>query len=163
MSIVTRASGLVTSSIGQVAFNPIVSAALLWVLTKGPVGLRERLTGNIGFLRDPKRVAQIVKALKWCLVLGVTGVANRQLNSVALNAGRWTSEKKRWNWSEEVAIVTGGCSGIGELIVKRLIGRGIKVAVLDIQDLPASLQGCKRPILTRPNKTTTDPDARCTY
>jgi all-trans-retinol dehydrogenase (NAD+) len=40
-------------------------------------------------------------------------------------------------------VVTGGCSGIGELVVKRLIGRGIKVAVLDIQELPASLQGCK--------------------
>lgn len=94
-------------------------------------------------LRDPKRFAQIVKALKWCLALGVTGVVNRQFNDVALNAGRWTSEKQRWNWHEEVAVITGGCSGIGELIVKKLINRGIKVAVLDIQSLPPSLQGCK--------------------
>jgi hypothetical protein len=68
---------------------------------------------------------------------------NRQLNHAALNAGRWTSEKKRWKWDSEVAVVTGGCSGIGELTVRRLVGRGIKVAVLDIQQLPPSLQGCK--------------------
>lgn len=144
MSVVLRrASGLLTGSISHVAFNPLVSAALLWILTKGPVGLRERLVSKIGVLRDPKRFAQIVKALKCCLALGVTGVVNRQFNDVALNAGRWTSEKQRWNLSEEVAVVTGGCSGIGELIVKRLIGRGIKVAVLDIQSLPPGLQGCR--------------------
>ncbi|KAG9195693.1 hypothetical protein G6011_00814 [Alternaria panax] len=51
------------------------------------------------------------------------------------------SEKARWNWSQEVAVVTGGCSGFGELVVKRLISKGIKVAVLDIQQLPPSLQG----------------------
>lgn len=150
MSVVLRrATDLLTSSIGHVAFNPLVSAALLWILTKGPVGLRDRLFSKIGVLRDPKRFAQIVKALKWCVALGVTGVVNRQFNDVTLNAGRWTSEKQRWNLNEEVAVVTGGCSGIGELIVKRLIGRGIKVAVLDIQSLPPGLQGCKSMISSR--------------
>jgi hypothetical protein len=33
--------------------------------------------------------------------------------------------------------------------VKGLVGRGIKVAVLDIQDLPASLHGCEYNILSR--------------
>jgi all-trans-retinol dehydrogenase (NAD+) len=115
----------------------------LWILTKGPDGLRDRLIANITVLRDPKRLAQVVKALTWCLIFGVTGVVNRRLNDVALNAGRWRSDKNKWNWGEEVAVITGGCSGIGELIVKRLVGRGIRVAVLDIQDLPKSLQGCK--------------------
>jgi all-trans-retinol dehydrogenase (NAD+) len=138
-----RASNLLTASIGHVTLNPIVTAALLWVLTKGPVGLRDRLINNISVLRDPRRYAQLVKALKWCLALGVGGAVNRSMNEVALNGGRWGNDQKRWSWGEEVAVITGGCSGIGELIVKRLIGRGIKVAVLDIQALPASLQGCK--------------------
>jgi hypothetical protein len=129
--------------VGHVALNPVVSASLLWILTKGPDGLRDRLIANITVLRDPKRLAQVVKALTWCLAFGVTGVVNRRLNDVALNAGRWRSDKNKWNWGEEIAIITGGCSGIGELIVKRLVGRGIRVAVLDILDLPKSLQGCK--------------------
>lgn len=68
---------------------------------------------------------------------------NRKLSDVALNNGRWTawSEKKRWKWDEEVAVVTGGCSGIGELIVKGLAGRGVRVVVLDINGLPGRLRG----------------------
>ncbi|OAL55379.1 dehydrogenase/reductase SDR family member 8 precursor [Pyrenochaeta sp. DS3sAY3a] len=138
---VQRLVNLLSLSIGHVALNPVVTAALLWVLTKGPPQLRSQLTSRIAALRDPHRYAQILKALKWCLALGVTGVLNKQLNQKALNAGRFGSEKARWNFSREVAVVTGGCSGIGELIVKRLINRGIRVAVLDIQQLPPSLQG----------------------
>lgn len=140
---VQRLVNLLSLSIGHVALNPVVTAALLWVLTKGPPQLRSQLTSRIAALRDPHRSAQILKALKWCLALGVTGVLNKQLNQKALNAGRFGSEKARWNFSREVAVVTGGCSGIGELIVKRLINRGIRVAILDIQQLPPSLQGCK--------------------
>ncbi|KAL6707057.1 hypothetical protein ACN47E_004809 [Coniothyrium glycines] len=136
-----RVVNLLTLSIGHVALNPVISGALLWVLTKGPVNIRSRLTSRIAALRDPTRYAQIVKVLKWCVALGVTGMINRQLNRVALNAGRIRSEKSRWNWSREVAVITGGCSGIGELVVKRLVNKGMRVAILDIQQLPPNLQG----------------------
>jgi len=39
-----------------------------------------------------------------------------------------------------VAVVTGGCSGIGAVVVRGLMRNGVKVAVLDIQPLPKSLQ-----------------------
>lgn len=138
---VQRVLNLLTLPISHVAFNPIVSAALLWILTKGPPALRGQLTTRIAALRDPVRYTQILKGLKWCLALGVTGVVSKQMNQVALNAGRIVSQKSRWNWSREVAVITGGCSGIGELVVKRLINKGVRVAILDIQQLPPSLQG----------------------
>ncbi|KAF1944859.1 dehydrogenase/reductase SDR family member 8 precursor [Clathrospora elynae] len=138
---VQRVSNLLTLSIGHVALNPIVTGAILWVLTKGPPQVRSKLTSRISALRDPIRYAQILKALKWCLAFGITGVVNKQLNHVALNAGRYRSDKARWDWNREVAVVTGGCSGIGELVVMRLMNRGIRVAVLDVQQLPPSLQG----------------------
>lgn len=136
-----RVVNLLTLSVGHIALNPIITTALLWVLTKGPPDLRSRLTSRIAALRDPLRYAKVVKTLKWCLAFGVAGVLNKQLNHVALNAGRLRSEKARWIWSQEVAVITGGCSGIGELVVKRLVDKGIQVAVLDIQQLPKSLQG----------------------
>jgi all-trans-retinol dehydrogenase (NAD+) len=80
----------------------------------------------------------------------VLSIVSKQFNHVALNAGRWGSEKKRWNWREEVAVITGGCSGIGELTVKRLVDRGIKVAVLDVKELPASLHGRESPSPLQP-------------
>ena len=97
---------------GHITLNPLVTAALLWVLTKGPTQLRSQLTTRVRALRDPFRYAQLVKALKWCLIAGTARVVNKQLNHVALNAGRLRSEKARWNWSREVAVITGGCSGI---------------------------------------------------
>ncbi|KAF2855240.1 NAD(P)-binding protein [Plenodomus tracheiphilus IPT5] len=135
------AINFLTLSVGHVALNPIVTGALLWVPTKGPTELRSQLTSRIAALRDPLRYAKIIKALKWCLAFGVTGVLNKQLNHIALNAGRLRMEKARWNWSQEVAVIMGGCSEIGELVVKRLVNKGIRVAVLDIQHLPKSLQG----------------------
>lgn len=38
-------------------------------------------------------------------------------------------------WSQEVVVVTGGSDGIGKVVVHLLAERGIKVAVLDVQDL----------------------------
>ena len=84
---------------------------------------------------------QILKSLKVLLVLGLLGTLNRKLNEKALNSGRWTAEKSKWNLSEEIAVITGGCSGIGELIVKGLVKKGVKVVVLDIQTLPLPLEG----------------------
>jgi all-trans-retinol dehydrogenase (NAD+) len=160
MSVALRhASTLLTHSIGQVTLNPVVTAALLWILTKGPVGLRRRIT----YLQDPVRLEKVIKALKWCLALGLTRVVNNKLNDVALNSGRWKDEKKRWNWNTEVAVVTGGCSGIGALVIKRLVNKGIKVAVLDIQELPASLQGCKSPKVSNKEKQSLTTPSRCPY
>ncbi|XP_014553504.1 hypothetical protein COCVIDRAFT_107492 [Bipolaris victoriae FI3] len=134
---------LVATSATHVALNPIVTTALLWILTKGPLQLRRQLTNRIPALRDSTQYAHIVKALKVCLAFGAARVLNKQLNHVALNSGRLRSDKARWNWSREVAVVTGGCSGIGELVVKRLISKDIRVAILDIRQLPPSLQSGK--------------------
>lgn len=141
MSVGKSLSNLASLSVSHVALNPVVTASLLWVLTKGPANIRGRLVETISSLRDPQIRARVIRTLKWLLALGLAGSVNKRLNQLALNSWRVKSEKKRWKWNEEIAVVTGGCSGIGELVVKRLINRGVKVAVLDIQQLPHGLQG----------------------
>lgn len=141
-----RVSNMLTLSLGHVTLNPIVTSIILYLLTKSPDRIRGRVLQRLKLLDKPDRFVKVVKGLKWCLALGIVGKVNKQLNHVSLNAGRWGSERRRWKFDGgegEVAVVTGGCSGIGELIVKRLVGRGVRVAILDIQKLPASLQGCK--------------------
>jgi short-subunit dehydrogenase len=43
----------------------------------------------------------------------------------------WTSDGT-WDWSKEIVIVTGGCSGIGESICSKLAEQNIKVVILDV-------------------------------
>jgi D-arabinose 1-dehydrogenase-like Zn-dependent alcohol dehydrogenase len=51
-----------------------------------------------------------------------------------------TKDDKSWDCGKEVVVVTGGSSGIGELIVKYLAEKGVKVAVLDVNP-PKSTHG----------------------
>ncbi|KAJ4378651.1 hypothetical protein N0V86_005521 [Didymella sp. IMI 355093] len=139
MSALQRVSNLVSLSLSHLALNPALSATLLYVLTQSPASLRARLS-RVNALRDPTQHAKIVRVLKWCLALGVLKHVNRALNRLALNNYRVRSTAAQWQWDREVAVVTGGCSGIGALIVKRLVNRGVRVAVLDVQELPAELQ-----------------------
>jgi all-trans-retinol dehydrogenase (NAD+) len=140
MSVAVRRTLNLAASL---AFNPALTAPLLWLLTYGPQALRTRLADRVGALRDPRQRALVLKVLKWLLAAGVVRGVNRGLNSVALNGWRVGSEKGRWRWAGEIAVVTGGSSGFGELIVKRLANKGVKVAVLDVRPLPAGLQGCR--------------------
>lgn len=134
-------SKFVSSTVTHVALNPLVTGTLLWVLTKGPPRARNALINAVSALRSPQTLARATRLLKWLFGLGVVRAINRKLNDLALNAYRINNEKKRWKWNEEIAVVTGGCSGIGLVLVKRLLRKGIKVAILDIQQLPPTLHG----------------------
>lgn len=45
----------------------------------------------------------------------------------------WQSDE--YDWKKEVVVVTGGSDGIGKIVVQLLAEKGIKVAVLDVQEL----------------------------
>lgn len=133
-----RLPSLVTASLS----HPALPAALLYILTRGPPGARSRLLALVPWLRDPARTALVVQALKWVLALRVVGGANRALNALALNNWRVWAQTGRWQWEREVAVVTGGCSGIGALIVKKLVGKGVRVVVFDVAaGLPGDMSG----------------------
>jgi all-trans-retinol dehydrogenase (NAD+) len=51
------------------------------------------------------------------------------------------SERSRYNWSNEIAVVTGGASGFGALTTKGLAAKGLKVMAVDIRDeLPEDMR-----------------------
>ncbi|OCK77298.1 dehydrogenase/reductase SDR family member 8 precursor [Lepidopterella palustris CBS 459.81] len=137
---IQNVSGFVLGSVPGTALNPVITGALLWAITKGPPSLKARLLRPFASLPYDGRPAGLIKTLKWLFALGLVVRINRVLNHTALNSWRLRSEKKRWDWNNEVAVVTGGSSGIGELVVKGLMKKGVKVAVLDVQPLPDSLK-----------------------
>lgn len=115
--------------------SPFLSGPLLAALLYAP----EHVTAKaLQHLPSNFNVQTTIRVLKVLFGIGVAKTLNRGLSSMAANSWR-VSAAKGWNWPSEIAVVTGGCSGIGHSIVKRLTARGVKVAVLDVQDLPKDL------------------------
>ncbi|KYK60853.1 short-chain dehydrogenase/reductase 2 [Drechmeria coniospora] len=115
--------------------SPVFSGSLLLALVVAPEPVRLELLSRL----PVSELGPVVKALKVLLALAVVRSLNAGLSTMAANSWRAT-KAKGWHWPDEVAVVTGGCSGIGYGIVERLARRGVKVAILDIQDLPEAFE-----------------------
>ena len=127
----------------KVALDPVVIGPFLWALTRAPASIREPLLARLSIILSAQNVARLIRALKWVLTLGVASKVNRRLNQWALNNWNRKSQTARWKWNSEIAVVTGGSSGIGLETTRLLMRKGIKVAVLDVNPLPKELEGCK--------------------
>ncbi|KAI9162839.1 Protein dhs-3 [Paramyrothecium foliicola] len=87
--------------------------------------------------------------LWWHLGLATVRRLNHILNTTSSNSWqccaslcctRLLCKRSDNELRDKVAVVTGGSSGIGKRLVERMVRRGVDVAVLDVQDLPKSLE-----------------------
>ena len=124
------------SVIYQAALSPLLTGTLLLLLTSAPSNLRETLLGSF---RSPETAEKVILTLKWLFAIGLVSKLNNWLNDVAANNWLWREEKLKWTWSREIAVLTGGSSGIGALTAQGL-ARKMKVVVLDVQALPQHLK-----------------------
>lgn len=84
--------------------------------------------------------AQLARVFQSILAACLIREVNSLLNIWAENRWLFTNDRSSWDWSKELAVVTGGSNGIGAAVVKELVSYGVKVAVLDIQPLSEALQ-----------------------
>jgi len=82
-----------------------------------------------------------VRTLKFFLGLNILGRINAKLSDWALN--NWKGHSK-FVKSQEVVLITGGSSGIGELVAREFATLGVKVIIAD-------LNPSKNPIRTLPS------------
>lgn len=118
--------------------NPIVTGSLLAFLEKAPKETIQNLLQHASLPPDYD-LAKVKMVLMALAAVGALRAANNKLSSMAVNNWR-LGGAPGWDWPKEIAVVTGGSSGIGLAIVKKLLTKGIKVAVFDIQPLPKELQ-----------------------
>lgn len=118
----------------------VTPVALLSALLYAPAELIEQHMGA-EFVQNtfPRLVQPVLKAL---IGLGIARTLNRALNSLATNNWRISSSPPTgsWDWPKEIAVVTGGCSGIGLALVEGLAAKGVRVAVLDVSDPPPAIK-----------------------
>ena len=120
--------------IAKCAFEPIVTGPLLGLLLYAPEKTW-RCALEATSLSHIVDEYNLLRVLGFLAAIGIVRKTNEALNAWATN--NWQIYAGRgWDWPTEIAVVTGGCSGIGKAIAESLTSHGIRVAVLDVQDAP---------------------------
>lgn len=102
--------------------------AILGLLLYAPPSALEQYLGS-----ETTWPTIIQPLLKTLLGLGALRALNAGLNALAQNNWHLASPaSSKWDWPQELAVVTGGCGGLGLSLVAGLTARGVRVAVLDI-------------------------------
>ncbi|CAI7610054.1 unnamed protein product [Penicillium bialowiezense] len=61
-------------------------------------------------------------------------------NRLSLWAHNNYMSDKTWDWGKELVVITGGCGGIGALVVSKLAAKNIKVVIFDIVEPNTKLE-----------------------
>ena len=120
------------------ALNPLLTGSLSAALKYLP---RETIIHCSQTLHVDLLSPRTLQTLKYLLIIGAVRQANKALSSLALN--NW--ERTTWDWKNEVALVTGGASGIGYHVAVGLAKHGVTVAIVDIQEPRTTLRKCFSP------------------
>ena len=115
----------------------LIDATVLNPTVLLPLVLLARFTtkGRDASLLHPTALWRLKGLLGFALVRRLSGLySDRVINN-------WTSDK--YDWPNEIAVVTGGAGGIGGHIARLLAERGVKVAILDIQPMTFETGECR--------------------
>lgn len=138
--------GLPIETVRYTAKEPILTGALLYLLTRGPLHIRERMLRpfqtNLLGTNGASRLAKFITVLKVLTAVGVAKRVSNALNRLALNnwtLGRPGAHFKFGPGKEEIVVITGGSSGFGYEMVKGFSNKA-RVVVLDILPFPKELE-----------------------
>ncbi|KAK0117713.1 hypothetical protein ONS95_012042 [Cadophora gregata] len=122
-----KAARVVTAPLRFSLFDPRGTAAILIAAIYYPDKLRSMLPAYFHSWIDSPG---FIKTLTALLGLGVARGLNRKLSQYMAN--NWKGDAK-FIKSQEVVLITGGASGIGELMAHDFAKRGVKVVVMDLR------------------------------
>ncbi|KAI0164024.1 NAD(P)-binding protein [Xylariaceae sp. FL1272] len=151
--VVNRAAGAIGSIALSHVFFPLLIIALLFAPPSSPHDHSILKQTQVQWLISAKPILRIL------LGLSVVRSLNRALSVWAMNNWRVTAHEG-WDWDNEVAVVTGGSGDIGRALVSGLIARGVRVAVLDMEDPPPALKDNAKVLFVRCNVSSPDEIAR---
>jgi all-trans-retinol dehydrogenase (NAD+) len=132
-----------------VANEPLVTGPLLYMLTRGPTHIRERLLRpfrrNLLAKNGESRLSTTIAVLKVYFMIGVIHRINKALNRLALNGWALRRQGEPFVFGpskQELVVITGGSSGFGYEMVKAF-SKVARVIAFDVSDLPPDLESRK--------------------
>ncbi|TGO58304.1 hypothetical protein BOTNAR_0183g00140 [Botryotinia narcissicola] len=114
------------SAILGAPFDPKLTGLLLVALQYYPDKLRSIIPTKI---QPYIYSTAFIRVLKVLLALGIARGVNNKLSQLVLN--NWKRNAKLIK-SQEVVLITGGSSGIGESMAREFSSKGVKVVVMDV-------------------------------
>ena len=131
--------------ITRTVLNPLVTAPLLLLFTQAPEQVREPILDQLRQHVSTDTITKAITALRWLTGLGLARWLHNSMNELAQNNFRLRSEKHRYYWPKEIAVITGAAGGFGSLMAKDLATKGIAIIAIDItEDLPKDMQNDPR-------------------
>lgn len=101
--------------------NPLFTGPLYYALTDAPMHVRVPLLVGLSKILSEETIERIIAGLKWLTVLGLLRKTSTFLSELGQNNWRLRSEKHRYNWPNEIAVVTGAAggfvSGTGDILL----------------------------------------------
>lgn len=126
-------AAFVQETLKSIIFNPILQGALLYGLLYRPSDLESVLPERLKYLA---RSAQALKVVQVLLGVGIFRKINHFLTRKVQN--NWVTDTT-YDWPREIALITGGASGIGLSVAVKLAQKGTKCIIWDIQPPRATL------------------------
>lgn len=140
---VRHTAAMASSVLRSAPLSPTITGALLYALTRAPPQYRERLLQTLQRYMSSKTLSRAITVLKCLFAFGLARNIHIFLSQLAHNNFRLRSERHRYQWNEELAVVTGASGGFGSLITKGLAAKGITVIAVDItvpSEFPADMK-----------------------
>jgi all-trans-retinol dehydrogenase (NAD+) len=117
----------------RLAKSPWVTGPLLLAILYHPEKLQSIVPKSLyPLITSPA----FIKTLKIFLGISVVSKLNQKLSQLSFN--NWKSDAK-FVKSQELVLITGGSSGIGELMARYFAKVGVKVVILDVSPPKGSL------------------------
>lgn len=133
------------SLLTKTALNPLFTGPLFALLAFGPDQVRDPVVHQLQQYLSSDTIAKIAATLKWLTILGGARYAHQFLNELAQNNFRWSSERHRYDWPREIAVITGAAGGFGSLVAKDLAAKGLTVIAVDVAEgMPKAMQSDPR-------------------
>lgn len=103
-------------------FSPQELNALIQTM----LGSMQRYSLTLVGFAGSRRMGAVLSSLACIFML------KKASNRLSLWAHNNYMSDKTWDWGKELVVITGGCGGIGALVVSKLAAKNIKVVIFDI-------------------------------